>query len=152
MPFILVVLFPLEPVPFREPQTLVEHCLPSSYTTPSSSLVAQRIKHLPAMQKTRVRSLGGEDPLEKEMATHSSILAWKIPWRSLAGYRPRDRKESDTTERLHFLSLSLSFNQEGLGIYQWCPSKLCFIMALKMYEVYLQEGAKAPLLVLGITQ
>ena len=39
------------------------------------SLVAQRIKHLPAMQETRVRSLGWEDPLEKEMATHSSILA-----------------------------------------------------------------------------
>ena len=45
-----------------------------------TSLVAQRVKHLPAMQETWVRSLGQEDPLEKEMATHSSILAWKIPW------------------------------------------------------------------------
>ena len=45
-----------------------------------SSHLAQRIKHLPAMQETRVRSLGWEDPLEKEMATHSSILAWRIPW------------------------------------------------------------------------
>ena len=44
------------------------------------TLVAQRIKCLPAMQETRVRSLGWEDPLEKEMATHSSILAWRIPW------------------------------------------------------------------------
>ena len=44
------------------------------------SLVAQRLKHLPPMQKTWVRSLGREDPLEKEMVTHSSILAWKIPW------------------------------------------------------------------------
>ena len=44
------------------------------------SLVAQIIKHLPAMQETQVRSLGQEDPLEKEMATHSSSLAWKIPW------------------------------------------------------------------------
>ena len=44
------------------------------------SLVAQMVKCLPAMQKTRVQSLGREDPLEKEMATHSSILAWKIPW------------------------------------------------------------------------
>ena len=44
------------------------------------SLMAQRIKHLPAMQETWVRSLGQEDPLEKEMATHSSTLAWKIPW------------------------------------------------------------------------
>ena len=45
-----------------------------------ASLVGQGVKNLPAMQKTRVRSLGQEDPLEKEMATHSSILAWRIPW------------------------------------------------------------------------
>ena len=45
-----------------------------------TSLVAQRVKHLPTMQETGVVSLGQEDPLEKEMATHSSILAWKIPW------------------------------------------------------------------------
>ena len=42
--------------------------------------MAQRLKHLPAMRETWVRSLGQEDPLEKEMATHSSILAWRIPW------------------------------------------------------------------------
>jgi len=42
--------------------------------------VAQRLKHLPAMRETWVQSLGQEDPLEKEMATHSSILAWRIPW------------------------------------------------------------------------
>ena len=45
-----------------------------------SSLVAQLVKNLPAMQETRVQSLGQEDPLEKETATHSSILAWRIPW------------------------------------------------------------------------
>ena len=45
-----------------------------------TSLVAQMVKHLPTMQETQVRSLGWEDPLEKEMATHSSTLAWKIPW------------------------------------------------------------------------
>ena len=45
-----------------------------------ASLVAQRVKNLPAVQETRVLSLGWEDPLEKEMATHSSILAWKISW------------------------------------------------------------------------
>ena len=44
-----------------------------------ASLVTQRLKHLPAMRETRVRSLGQEDTLEKEMATHSSILAWRIP-------------------------------------------------------------------------
>ena len=50
-----------------------------------ASLVAQRLKCLPAMQETWVRSLGQEDPLEKEMATHSSILAWRIPWREEPG-------------------------------------------------------------------
>ena len=45
-----------------------------------ASLVAQRVKHLPVMRKTQVRSLSQEDPLEKEMPTHSSILAWRIPW------------------------------------------------------------------------
>ena len=42
--------------------------------------MAQRVKHLPGLQETQVRSLGQEDPLEKAMATHSSTLAWKIPW------------------------------------------------------------------------
>ena len=45
-----------------------------------ASLVAQMVKRLPAMRKTQVQSLGWEDPLEKEKATHSSTLAWKIPW------------------------------------------------------------------------
>ena len=45
-----------------------------------TSLVAQSVKRLPPMRETPVRSLGWEDPLEKEMATHSSILAWRIPW------------------------------------------------------------------------
>ena len=44
------------------------------------TLVAQMVKHLLAMQETQIRFLGQEDPLEKEMATHSSTLAWKIPW------------------------------------------------------------------------
>ena len=53
--------------------------------TQYNSLVAQRVKCLPGMQETWVQSLGQEDPLEKEMATHSSILAWKIPWREEPG-------------------------------------------------------------------
>ena len=48
-------------------------------------LVAQMVKHLPTMRETRVQSLGREDLLEKEMATHSSILAWKIPWTEKPG-------------------------------------------------------------------
>ena len=47
---------------------------------PKAVFVAQSVKSLPAMQETRVWFLGREDPLEKEMATHSSILAWRIPW------------------------------------------------------------------------
>ena len=50
-----------------------------------ASLVAQMVKHLPAIRETQVQSLGREDPLEKEMATHSSTLAWKIPWIEEAG-------------------------------------------------------------------
>ena len=47
--------------------------------------MAQTVKNLPAMQETPVQSLGWEDPLEKGMATHSSILAWRIPWTEEAG-------------------------------------------------------------------
>ena len=66
-----------------------------SYT----SLVAQTVKRLLAMQETRVRPLGREDPLEKEMAMHSSTLAWKIPWTEEPGsYSPWGRKELDMTE------------------------------------------------------
>ena len=49
-------------------------------TNDGASLVAQMVKNLPAMQETWVRFLGRQDPLEKGMATHSSILAWRIPW------------------------------------------------------------------------
>ena len=49
------------------------------------SLVAQMVKNLPAIQETRLRSLGQEDPLEDGMATHSSILTWKIPWTEQSG-------------------------------------------------------------------
>ena len=64
--------------------------------------MAQNVKNLSAMQETRVGSLGQEDLLEKEMVTHSGILAWRIPWteRSLAGYSPWGGKESDMTERV----------------------------------------------------
>ena len=57
-----------------------EEYLKKLWRTLRASLVAQLVKNLPAVQETRVRSLGWEDPLEKEMATHSSILAWKISW------------------------------------------------------------------------
>ena len=70
---------------------------------PQAFLVAQMVKNLTAMQETRVRSHGQEDPLEKGMTTHSSILAWRIPWtEEPGGYSPRGCKESDMTEQLHF--------------------------------------------------
>ena len=69
---------------------MLQSLLCTSYVTPKfshvfllsfrNSLIAQLVKHLPAMQETPVQSLGQEDPLEKEMATHSSIIAWRIPW------------------------------------------------------------------------
>ena len=66
------------------------------------------MKNLPIMQETWVQSLGWEDTLEKEMATQSSILAWRIPWtEEPAGYSPKGHKELDTTKRLntfHFQS------------------------------------------------
>ena len=69
-----------------------------------TSLVAEMVNSLPAMQETWVQSLGREDHLEKEMATHSSTLAWKSHgWRSLVGYSPQGGKESDRTERLTLL-------------------------------------------------
>ena len=63
--------------------------------------MAQMVKNLPAMQETQVRSLGWEDNVEKRMATHSNILAWRIPQsEEPASYNPWGCKESDTTERL----------------------------------------------------
>ena len=71
-----------------------------------ATLVAQRLKHLPAMWETWVRSLGWEAPLEKEMATHSSILAWRIPWR-------------EEPSRLH------SMGSQRVG-HNWATSLSCF--------------------------
>ena len=77
------------------------------------------VKNLPAMQETQVQSLGQEDSLEKGKATHSSILAWEIPWTEElgAGYYLWGRKESGTTQRLHF-HFSLSKLHSGLLVAQ----------------------------------
>ena len=67
--------------------------------------MAQEVKNLPGMQETQVWSLGWIDLLEKGMATHSSVLAWRIPWtEETVGYSPWGCKEADTTE---WLTLSL---------------------------------------------
>ena len=65
-------------------------------------MVAHTVRNLPVMLETPVQSLGQEDPLEKEMATHSSILAWRIPWTEEPGglYSPWGCKKLDKTEQL----------------------------------------------------
>ena len=71
-------------------------------------MVAQKVKSLPAVQKTWVQSLGLEDPLEKGMDTHSSIIAWEIPWTEESGkLQSIGCRELDTTEQL---TLSLFFH------------------------------------------
>ena len=68
------------------------------FTYNMASLVAQIVKNLPAMWDTWVQSLSGEDPLEKGMATHSNVLAWRIPWTEKpGGLCPWGRKESEKT-------------------------------------------------------
>ena len=59
--------------------------MPSNRMILVASLVTEMVKNVPAMRETQVRSLGWEDPLEEEMAAHSSILAWKIPWTAESG-------------------------------------------------------------------
>ena len=70
--------------------------------------MAQTVKNLPVMQEGWVQSLGWEDPLEEEMVTHSSILAWRIPWIKEPGrlYSPWGHKESDKAEQLTLSLLS----------------------------------------------
>ena len=96
----------------RQPESF---CFPYSW----ASLVAQLVKNLPAVWKTRVQSLGWEDTLEKGKATHSSILAWRIP----GLYSPWGRKQSDTTERP---SLSLSVSQRVLFSFTEQPHRSQF--------------------------
>ena len=83
-----------------------------------TSLVVQMVKHLPTMQETQVRSLGQEDPLEKEMATHSNTLAWKIPWTEEHG-----RLESMGSQRVRHnwaTSLHFFYIKRGRGVAGGC--------------------------------
>ena len=77
--------------------------------------VAQTVKNLPAMQETRVQLLGGEDPLEKGTATHSSILAWRIPWteepggpQSMGSQTVRNDWATNTTEKKNTITYNVS--------------------------------------------
>ena len=74
-----------------------------AYLAMVASLMAQLVKHLSMMWETWVRSLGWEDPLEKEMVTHSITIAWKIPWmEEPGGLQSMGSLRVGTTERLHF--------------------------------------------------
>ena len=84
----------------RKKKTLFEYTnkdilvFTSFYKKSGASLIAQLGKNLPAVQETRVRLLGQEDPLEKEMATHSSILAWIIPWTEELGVHGVEKSQT----------------------------------------------------------
>ena len=100
------------PPPGDLPDPGIKPTSPALQTDSFPSEVARRqpkclLYGLPWWLSGKVQSLGREDPLEKEMATHSSTLPWKIPWTEEPGrlYCSRGRKESDTTERLEFTSL-----------------------------------------------
>ena len=97
-----------------------------------ASLVAQRLKHKPAMRETWVWSLGEEDSLEKEMATHSSILAWGIPWMEKPGGLQStglQRVGSDWATSLHF-----TFPK--VGFLAWTPQTTCLWITWKLVEIF----------------
>ena len=78
---------------------VAQSCLTHFSTNTTASLIAQSVKNLPAIWETQVQSMGWEDPLEKEMATYSYILAWEIPWTEKPGrVQSIGSQESDTTE------------------------------------------------------
>ena len=102
----------------------------------AASLVAQRLKHLPARQKTWVRSLGWEDPLEKEMATHSSILAWRIPWMEEPG-----GLQSTGLQRVgHDWATSLSLSYLGKSEQDWSMQKVRMCMTRRSVRSWLIWG------------
>ena len=118
------------------------HCK-SARVLHHTSLVAQMVKSPPAMQETRVWSLGQEDPLEEEMATHSSVLAWEIPWTEEPGGLQSMGSQRDTTEQLtfslHFTSArALHHTSPVMGvitvIYRWGNRERLSIMP-KVTEV-----------------
>ena len=91
--------------------------------------MAQTAKNLPAMQETQVRSLGWEDPLEKRMATHCSILAWRIPWteepvglRSMESQSQIQLSDSHTHIHTHTQNQHKSSKQYGIGELSLPPS------------------------------
>ena len=97
------------------------------------SLVAQRLKRLPRMRETQVRSLGWEDPLEKEMATHSSTLAWRIPWRVEPGRLQSHWVTKSQTRLSDFTYLRLSLHDH---FNDWIPILLhCWVKKYDNFNI-----------------
>ena len=102
-----------------------------------ASLIAQLVKNLPAMQETWVRFLGWEDPLEKEMATHSSILAWRIPWtEEPGGLRSIGLQESDMTEQLNHQTMLILEIYIYTYTYTYIPLNIRFNLGLITEELH----------------
>ena len=126
-----------------------------------ASLMAQRLKHLPPMWDTWVRSLGWEDPLEKEMVTHSSILAWRIPWAEEPGGLQSTGSQRVghhlATERVHTRATQRVYpqGQPGITLRVWIlhfqnscvsastPSVLIISQEAAMRRWTLSEGGHA---------
>ena len=110
-------------------------------------LVAQTVKHLPTVQEIRVQSLGKEDPLEKEMATHSRTVAWKIPWTEEPG-----RLQSIGSQRVgHEWVTSLSYSQRGLPRWRYWKRNCLPVQEMQETQVWslgreddLEEGMATP--------
>ena len=97
-----------------------------SCVSQSASLVAQMVKNLPAMWETRVQSLGWEDPLEEGMATHSSILTWRIPWKEepggLQSMGSQTVKQNRATRHSTCADVSVQLASDVLGEESWSRS------------------------------
>ena len=119
---------------FCDQSSMVPFFLPHPTLTHWASLVAQMVRRLPTMQETRVQSLVWEDPLEKEMATHSSTLAWKIPWTEEPGRLQSlgsQRDGHDWATSLHFSPLPTRRLVPSL-----CSHRiLCFFQLLFYYPM-----------------
>ena len=102
--------------------------------------MAQKVKHMPAMRKTQVQSLGGEDPLVKEMTTHSSTLVWKIPLMEEPG-----RLQSVRSQRIRYNSTTSLLSCSIFGVLSsvlWAPYKWHQLLFIKMRDTGPHRGCR----------
>ena len=113
------------------------------------SLVVQTVKNLPAIWETRVWSLGQEALLKERVATHSSILAWRIPWTEEPDYNPWGRRESDMTVELFANNIFTSYMFKKLSVFLWkdCLEFVCCCcsfgsLTMKRFNYFLRKYFK----------